>query len=310
MIKAGLHCQDNKKMCAEGVMDCEGRPVLKKIGFLMDHMGKNCSCHYYPGTDIAYNEISCQMSGRSVFKKQLRHKHIGAGIQVWAMAESDYHKQYLYNFKLDRNDQEVNKVQDALIRLTKLPPPCSKNYRIAADNLFNSVDSCRQVQSTGHHIYCTMRLDRGVPDKLKEQMTKLKEKGACCFVQSLQDDLLMWVWVDSKPVVCISNVHPAAVVTAERLMKGQAVQWMGPCPLQMEEYNGWMGAIDDFDHLMSFHTCKLCSVKWWHTIFYFLVNVESINSLHLWRTANPPQDREGQLPLRIWIAGLINEILQ
>eukprot|EP00961_Rhodomonas_salina_P079186 1064492-Rhodomonas_salina.1 len=152
MIKAGLHCQDDEKMRAEGVLDCEGRPVLKKIGFLMDHTGKNCSRHYYPGADIAYDEISCQMSGRSIFKKQLRHKPISAGIQFWAMAESNEHKQYLYDFELDRNDQEVNKVQNALIRLTKRLPPGSKNYRIAADNLFNSVDSCRQVQNAGHHI--------------------------------------------------------------------------------------------------------------------------------------------------------------
>eukprot|EP00961_Rhodomonas_salina_P047771 641739-Rhodomonas_salina.2 len=140
------------------------------------------------------------MSGRSIFKKQLRHKPICAGIQFWAMAESNHQKQYLYNFKLDRNDQEVNKVQNALIQLTKLLPPGSKNHRFTADNLFNSMDSCRLDQSAGHHIYSTMRLDRGVPDKLKEQMNKLKEKGACCFVQSLQDDLSMWVWVDSKPV--------------------------------------------------------------------------------------------------------------
>eukprot|EP00961_Rhodomonas_salina_P099734 1341365-Rhodomonas_salina.1 len=40
----------------------------------MDHTAKNCHRHYYPDPDIAYDEISCQMSCRSIFKKQLRHK--------------------------------------------------------------------------------------------------------------------------------------------------------------------------------------------------------------------------------------------
>eukprot|EP00961_Rhodomonas_salina_P070520 946646-Rhodomonas_salina.1 len=60
------------------------------------------------------------------------------------MAESRQSKQYLYDFKLDCNNSEVNKVQNALMWLVKLLPPGLKNYQIAADNLFNSVDTCRK----------------------------------------------------------------------------------------------------------------------------------------------------------------------
>eukprot|EP00961_Rhodomonas_salina_P194678 2628534-Rhodomonas_salina.1 len=60
------------------------------------------------------------------------------------MAESHQSKQYLYDFELDCNDSEVNKVQKALLLLVKRLPPGSKNYQIAADNLFNSVDTCRK----------------------------------------------------------------------------------------------------------------------------------------------------------------------
>eukprot|EP00961_Rhodomonas_salina_P157102 2114937-Rhodomonas_salina.1 len=84
------------------------------------------------------------MSGRSTLKKLVRHKPIGAGIQFWAMAESRQSKQYLYDFELDSNDSEVNKVQNALMQLVKRLPPGSKNYLITADNLFNSVDTCRK----------------------------------------------------------------------------------------------------------------------------------------------------------------------
>eukprot|EP00961_Rhodomonas_salina_P025593 345604-Rhodomonas_salina.1 len=78
---------------------------------------------------------------------------ICAGIHFWAMAESHQSKQYLYDFKLDSNDSKVNKVQNALLQLVKLLPPGSKNYQIAADNLFNSVDTCRKVAAAGHRIY-------------------------------------------------------------------------------------------------------------------------------------------------------------
>ncbi len=43
-IKAALHCQDDSKCVVQDVLDCEGRPVLKKIGVLMDHI------QHYAGT--------------------------------------------------------------------------------------------------------------------------------------------------------------------------------------------------------------------------------------------------------------------
>eukprot|EP00961_Rhodomonas_salina_P294718 3934812-Rhodomonas_salina.1 len=129
------------------------------------------------------------MSGQITFKKQLWHKPIGAGIQFWAMSESYGARQYLYDFELDCNDNEPNKIQNALLRLVKQLPPGSKNYLIAADNLFNSVDTCRQVAKLGHRIYGTLRGDRGVPEKLKAKSVALKTKGDSAFVQSPADDL-------------------------------------------------------------------------------------------------------------------------
>jgi hypothetical protein len=97
-------------------------------------------------------------------------------------------------------------------------------------------------------------------------------------------------------------------VKVRRRMKGRAQPLELDCPLALAKYNQWMGAIDDFDRLMSFHSCKLRSRKWWLAIFYFLIDVASINALHLWRIENP--DEAVRFPRRVWIAGLIEEILQ
>eukprot|EP00961_Rhodomonas_salina_P194055 2619871-Rhodomonas_salina.1 len=193
-IKVALHCQDDAHCLADGVEDCEGRPVLKKISFLMDHIAKKCRDMYHPGPDIAYYEISVQMSGNSTLKKQLQHKPIGAGIQFWAMAESNEQKQYLYDFKLDRNDGEGYKVQCALLHMVKQLPAGSENHSIATDNLFNGVNTCRQVAALGHRIYCTLQLNCGAPEHLKAKMADLKEKGytVTAVVQSLHNDITIW----------------------------------------------------------------------------------------------------------------------
>eukprot|EP00961_Rhodomonas_salina_P040268 541177-Rhodomonas_salina.1 len=61
-------------------------------------------------------------------------------------------------------------------------------------------------------------MDWGVPEKLKQKMGPLKQKGNAAFVQSLSsgDDLTLWAWMDSKVVMCISNEHPPCLVTAVR----------------------------------------------------------------------------------------------
>ena len=153
-MKASLHCQNEQETKRD---DPDGRPMIRKCGFLMQRMRWNCRRHYFPHADIAYDEVSILMSGRSMYKKQLRFKPIGEGIQFMALAESRGGKQYLFDFELDRNDAEKDKVLQCLKRLASKLPEGSSNYRIAADNLFNSVNTCREIANIGHRIYGTIR---------------------------------------------------------------------------------------------------------------------------------------------------------
>jgi hypothetical protein len=107
-LKAGLHCQEDSEGSAQ--LDRNGKPMLRKIGVLMERIQEACRLHYQPGADIAYDEISVQMSGCSILKKLLRHKPIGAGIQFWAFAESNNGSQYCLDFELDRNNGESVRV--------------------------------------------------------------------------------------------------------------------------------------------------------------------------------------------------------
>eukprot|EP00961_Rhodomonas_salina_P063259 850154-Rhodomonas_salina.1 len=52
---------------------------------------------------------------------------------------------------------------------------------------------------------------------------------------------------------------------------------------------------------------KLQCMKWWHAIFYFLIDVALVNVLHLWRLANP--DAAEKMEHRVWMAGLVEEII-
>ncbi len=96
------------------------------------------------------------MSGLSSLKKQLCFKPIREGIQFFVLAESLYGSQYLWDFELDSNDKEVGKIQKTLLCIIGRLQQENKHYQIAADNLFNSVDTCRKVVALGHSIYGTL----------------------------------------------------------------------------------------------------------------------------------------------------------
>eukprot|EP00961_Rhodomonas_salina_P047152 633111-Rhodomonas_salina.1 len=68
------------------------------------------------------------------------------------------------------------KIQNFILLLVDKLPPGSRHYRIAADNLFNLVDTCCQVAEKGHCIYWTVLADCGVPPELKEHAKELKQK--------------------------------------------------------------------------------------------------------------------------------------
>jgi hypothetical protein len=142
---------------------------------------------------------------------------------------------------------------------------------------------------------------------MKAHMGTLKTKGDMAIVMSPRDNISIMAWLDSKVAVAISNCHPPAVVMMRRRMKGLMDEQELPCPLTFAEYNANMGAIDDFDRLLSFLTVRLRCMKWWHQIFYFIIDVSLVNSLHLWRIDNPEESQ--LLPRRTWVAGLIEEII-
>eukprot|EP00961_Rhodomonas_salina_P081731 1098819-Rhodomonas_salina.1 len=90
--------------------------------------------HYIPQADIADNEINIPMSGSSylTWKKQLRGKKIGAGIQLLGLAELMADSQYLYDASVtDLNTGESGKIESQMLDVLKHLPEHVKGYRIA-----------------------------------------------------------------------------------------------------------------------------------------------------------------------------------
>lgn len=59
-----------------------------------------------------------------------------------------------------------------------------------------------------------------------------------------------------------------------------------PRPKSVEIYNKYMGGVDLLDAMLGFYRIKIKSKKWYHRIFFHLVDMTCVNSWLLWRRRN------------------------
>lgn len=91
-------------------------------------------------------------------------------------------------------------------------------------------------------------------------------------------------WMDSKPVCMLSTAHnPNDTTSVQRKMRdGTKVSFN--CPKVVAVYNQNMGGVDRLDQLRERYEVGRRSVKWWHRLMYFLIDVSVVNSFILWKT--------------------------
>jgi hypothetical protein len=78
-----------------------------------------------------------------------------------------------------------------------------------------------------------------------------------------------------------------------------------PAPLIAREYNEQMGAVDDVDHVREGLTTRMRSVKWYHTVWWFLLDTMLGNAYTIWLKVN----QQLKMSRQMWYKVLCEELL-
>jgi len=62
-----------------------------------------------------------------------------------------------------------------------------------------------------------------------------------------------------------------------------------PCPPAVAEYYAIMGGVDRFDQRRERFAIGRLLLKWWHRLFYFLIDLAIVNSFIIWKCNNGGQ---------------------
>jgi hypothetical protein len=89
-------------------------------------------------------------------------------------------------------------------------------------------------------------------------------------------------WKDKRSVYLLSNFHsPKDTMQVNRKEKdGQFT--VVPCPLALNDYNKCMNYVDKFE-MKAVYSINRKSKKWWHRIFFHLLDVAVVNSFITYR---------------------------
>lgn len=83
--------------------------------------------------------------------------------------------------------------------------------------------------------------------------------------------------MDNKAVHFISNFHGSEITNVNRKNKdGSSV--LIKCLASVSDYNKYMGGVDHADRLRALYNIERKSRKWWHRLFFGLLDIMFVNS--------------------------------
>ncbi|KAL3191415.1 hypothetical protein MRX96_059796 [Rhipicephalus microplus] len=206
-------------------------------------------------------------------------KPVKRGYKVWMLCASTG-----YNLKFQiytgKSNDGVERDLGARVVKTLVDDLAGKYHRVFFDNYFTSYYLLKDLAEAGIYACGTVNASRKHLPNLKSD--KMMKTGDTDYSVS-NDKLCCLKWRDKRTVHLLSNFHdPADEVQVNRKEKDGAITKVN-CPAALQEYNKNMTFVDKFDQLKGQYEVDRKSRKWWHRIFFHLLDCSVVNAFIIFR---------------------------
>ena len=229
------------------------------------------------------------------------------GYKIWCIC--DARTGYILLFSIYTGADETTEFGlGEKVILTLADPFLDKAYQLYFDNFFSSVRIAEELLKRNTYCCGTARPNRKKwpKDQLNPTaLNKVLKRGEHRSVLVSSGQVECLVWKDNKVVSLINTVtEPEQLTTVNRRNKDGTRKQI-TCPQSVKEYNANMGGVDLADARRKMYSCSRRSKKWWHRLFYFLVDISMVNAyiLHQNNTHSP------KMKMKDFILELATELL-
>lgn len=275
-LLGNIHLNDNILMPKR---DQPNYDKLYKLRPLINKLSETFLSSLKPTKNQSIDESMIRFKGRSSLKQYMPLKPVKRGYKVWVRAdESGYACQFQIYTGKSENTAEKDLGARVVIDLTR--DLVGMGHHIYFDNYFNSVALMKKLQS--EMLYATGTVRQGRKDLPNDLSNNKMKRGESDWRVS-KDGLVYLKWMDRKPVHFLSNyADPTDIREANRKRKDGTSDKIN-CPLMVVDYNKNMGYVDKLDMLKSIYEIDRKSKKWWHRIFWYLLDISLVNSYVLFK---------------------------
>ena len=277
-----LHIADNSCAIPRGQ---PGHDKLHKVRPLLDILQSNISKCYHPHREVAVDEAMVGFKGRSTLKQYMPMKPTKRGFKIWCLCDST--NGFTYRIEIytgaGSTTPDVNGLGPSVV-LNLAEPLLDRGHFLYFDNYFSSVDLASKLLKRNTYSVSTTRTNReGWPQQLKDtkHLNKTLTRGHHRSVVVDDGRVECMAWKDNKVVSMINTLSPpTSMTTVKRKGKdGQSSQI--PCPESIKLYNKFMGGVDLADARRKTYSCSRRAKKWWHRLFYYLLDVAVVDAFIL-----------------------------
>lgn len=294
-IKKFIHFSDN--MIATKNTD-KITPLLNQIrdACLKIPLEENLSC----------DEQIIPFKGRISLKTYNPKKPHKWGYKMWVLSGVSG---FSYNFELFSTKSNIELLADepdlgaasnVIVRLCRVVPK-NKNHKVYFDNYFTGVPLLVYLKKQGIECVGTVRSNR-LPGCVfpSEKVMKLKGRGSVTelVTESEKVTIKAFQWYDNKVVSLVSTfcgTNPIQKV--KRFSRTEKKNIEIECPNVVKVYNEHMGGVDLQDSLLGLYRCSIRSKKWYHRIFYHMLDVAVVNSWLLYRRIQKQLEKPDKMSL-------------
>lgn len=269
---------------------------MYKVRDLWETFIASCKANYWPTKEVGLDEAIKKFKGRCSFKQYIKNKPVRWGIKIFCVCCSA--TGYLWNaaFYLGKTEDSDAKQKDtsattqAVLKI--LEPLASKNHIVHMDNYYTGIPLFHELSKMDIRACGTIRTNRkGLCPEVtikKSEESQLKKKpgmirwasyGALCFI----------AWFAKRPVHILTNCYlPTSTEEIGQVLHwfsegGKKIQKLISRPPAVKWYNLFMGAVDLFDQLRSYVRLDLRCNKFWHPMFWFIVEAALVNAYVLYK---------------------------
>lgn len=286
-----LHLNDNTTAVPKGQ---PGFDKLHKLRPLIDTVRENSLALNKPGRQLSIDEAMVGFKGRSTLKQYMPNKPTKRGYKVWCIC--DARTGYILFFSIYTGADETTEFGlGEKVILTLASPYLDKAYILYFDNFFSSVRIAETLLSRNTFCCATARTNRKKWPKEHLDATRLNKvlkRGEHKSILVSDGKVECLMWKDNKVVSLINTATTPSLTTNVTRRNKDGSRAPIPCPQSVKDYNTYMGGVDLADARRKSYTCSRKSKKWWHRLFYFLVDISMVNAYLLHQSnANSPKQK-------------------